>query len=178
MPLSCHYSIPRYFQEVKLEQYKRNSVKTTPSLSLPLLTSSPSSHLTRKSLIMFLEHPPRYCCCCSVAKSCPTLCDPMNCSTPGFPVLHYLLEFTQTHVHWVADAIQPSHPLSPASPLALNFSQHQHLFQWVSSASGGQNIGASASVLPMNSQGWSPLGLTGLISMRSKGLYPRYSWCK
>ena len=58
----------------------------------------------------------------------------MNCSTPGFPVLHCLLEFTQTHVHWVSDAIQPSHPLSPPSPPALNLSQHQGLFQRVSSS--------------------------------------------
>ena len=54
-------------------------------------------------------------CCCSVAKSCLTLCDPMDCSTPGFPVLHYLPEFAQTHVHWVCDSIQPSHPLSSPS---------------------------------------------------------------
>ena len=56
------------------------------------------------------------CCCCSVAKLCPTLCDPMDCSTPGFPVLHHLLEIAQTHVHWVSDAIQTSHPLSSSSP--------------------------------------------------------------
>ena len=59
------------------------------------------------------------CWCCSVAQACPSLGDPMDCSTPGFPVLHYLLEFTQTHVHWVNDAIQPSHPLSPPSPHLL-----------------------------------------------------------
>ena len=68
-----------------------------------------------------------YICCCSVAKSCLTLCDPMNYSTPGFSALHYLPEFAQTCVHWVSDAIQPSHPPSPPSPLALNFSQHQDL---------------------------------------------------
>ena len=62
------------------------------------------------------------------------LCDPMNCSTPGFPVLHCLLELAQTHVCWVGDAIQPSHPLSSPSPPALNLSQHQGLFQWVSSS--------------------------------------------
>ena len=72
-------------------------------------------------------------CCCSFAKLCPTLCSLMDCSMPGFPVLHYLLELAQTHVHWVSDAIQPSHPLSPPSPLALSLSQHQGLFQWVSS---------------------------------------------
>ena len=63
--------------------------------------------------------------CCSVTKSCPIPCDPMDCSTPGFSVLHYLLEFAQTHVHWVGDAIQPSYPLSPPSLPALNLSQHQ-----------------------------------------------------
>ena len=68
-----------------------------------------------------------------VAQSCLTLCDPMNSSTPGLPVHHQLPEFTQTHVHWVGDAIQPSHPLSSPSPSALNPSQHQSLFQWVNS---------------------------------------------
>ena len=72
--------------------------------------------------------------CSSVSKSCPTLCDNMDCSTPSFLVLHYLPEFAQAHVHWVGDAIQPSHPLSPPSPLALNLSHHQGLFQWVSSS--------------------------------------------
>ena len=73
-------------------------------------------------------------CCCSVTQSCPTLCDPMGCSTPGFLVFHCLPELAQTHVHWVSDAIQPSHPLSPPSPLALHLFQHQGLFQWVSSS--------------------------------------------
>ena len=70
---------------------------------------------------------------CLVAQLCQSLYDPMDCSTPGFPVLHYLTEFAQTHVHWVGDAIQPSHPLSSPSP-ALNLAQHQGLFQWVSSS--------------------------------------------
>ena len=69
----------------------------------------------------------------SVAQSRPTLCDPMDCSTPGFPVHHQLPEYTQTHVHWVGDAIQPFYPLSSLSPPALNLSQHQGLFKWVSS---------------------------------------------
>ena len=69
----------------------------------------------------------------SVTQSCLTLWDPMDCSTPGFPV-HQLLELTQTHVHWVSDAIQPSHPLSSPSPPAFNLSQHQGLFQWVNSS--------------------------------------------
>ena len=66
----------------------------------------------------------------SVAQSCPTLCDPVDCSTPGLPVLHQLLEFTQTHVHRVGDAIQPSHPLSSPYPPAFSLSHHQCLFQW------------------------------------------------
>ena len=70
----------------------------------------------------------------SVTQSCPTLCDPMNCSTPGLPVHHQLPEFTQTHVHWIGVAIRPSHPLSSPSPPALNLSQHQGLFRWVSSS--------------------------------------------
>ena len=70
----------------------------------------------------------------SVAQSCPTLCDPMNRSTPGLPVHHQLWEFTQTHVHWVSDAIQASHPLSSPSPPAFSLSQHQGLFQWVNSS--------------------------------------------
>ena len=69
----------------------------------------------------------------SVAQSCPTLFDPMNCSMPGLPVHHQLPEFTQAHVHRVRDAIQPSHPLLSPSPPALNPSQHQSLFQWVNS---------------------------------------------
>ena len=80
----------------------------------------------------------------SVTQSCLPLCNPRDCSTPGLPVHHQLLEFTQTQVHWVGDTIQPSHPLSSPSP--------------------------PASVLPMNIQDWFPLGLTGLISLQSKGL--------
>ena len=109
---------------------------------------------------------------CLVTQSYLTLCDPMNCGTPGFPVLHYLLEFAQTHVQWVGDAIQPSHPLLPPSPPALSLSQNQSFPVSRLFISGGQSIGASASasVLPMNIQGWFPLGLTGLISLLSRGL--------
>ena len=70
----------------------------------------------------------------SVTKSCPTLHDPMDCSMPGFPVPHHPLEFAQVHVCWIDDAVQPSHPLSPPSSLALNLSQHQNGFQWVGSS--------------------------------------------
>ena len=79
-----------------------------------------------------LSFPSLCYCCCSVTMSCPTL-RPMDCSTPGFPVLHYLSEFAQTHVHCIDDAIQLSHPLLPPYPPALSFSQHHGLFQWVGS---------------------------------------------
>ena len=71
--------------------------------------------------------------CCLVAKSCQTVCDPVDCSSPGYSVLHCLLEFAQIHVHWVSDATWPSHPLLSPSP-TFNLSQHQHLFKWVSSS--------------------------------------------
>ena len=97
----------------------------------------------------------------------------MSHSTPGLPVHHQLPESTQAHVHGVGDAIQSSHPLSSPSPLALNLCQHQHLFHMSQLfTSGGQSIGvsASASVLPMNTQDWCPLGCTRWISLQSKGL--------
>ena len=72
-----------------------------------------------------------FCCCCSFAQSCLNLCDPMDCSTPGFSVLHHLLELAQAHVHWVGNAIQPSRPLSYLSPPAFYLPQHQGLFQAV-----------------------------------------------
>ena len=105
------------------------------------------------------------------------LCNPINCSTPGFPVLHYLPEFAQTHVHCVGDATQPFHRLSPPYPLSSIFpSIGVFSVSWLF-ASGGQSIGASASasILPMNIQGWFPLGLTGLISLLSKGLWRVFS---
>ena len=113
----------------------------------------------------------------SVTQSCPTLWDPMDCSKPGLSVHHQLPEFTQTHVHWVGDAIQPSHLLSSPSPPAPNPSQHQGLFQWVNFSWGGQSTGvsASASVLPMNTQDWSPSGWTGWVSLQSKGLSTVFS---
>ena len=93
----------------------------------------------------------------------------MDCSTPGLPVHHQLPEFTQTHVHRVGNAIQPSHPLSSPSPPAFNLSQHQGLFQWVSSLHQVVKVlrvSASASVLPMCIQDWFPLGWTSWISRR------------
>ena len=108
----------------------------------------------------------------SVSQLCPTLWFYGLQNTPGLPVHHQLLEFTQTHVHWVGDAIQPYHPLSSPSP-AFNLSQHQDLFQMSQLfTSGGQSIGVSASTsfLPVNIQDWFPLGWTGWISLQSKGL--------
>ena len=108
----------------------------------------------------------------SVAQSCPTLCDLWIVARPGLPVHHQLPEFTQTHVHRVSDAIQPSHPLSSPSPSAPNPSQHQslpmsQLLEW-----GGQGIGVSAlaSFPPKNTHGWSPSEWAGWISLQSKGL--------
>ena len=109
----------------------------------------------------------------SVAQWSPTLCNPMDCSTRGCPVNHQLPEFIQTHVHWVGDTVQPSHPLLSPSPPTFNLSQHQGVFKWVQFfASGGQSTGVSASpsVLPMNIQDWFPLGWTGWVSLQSKGL--------
>ena len=108
---------------------------------------------------------------CSVTQSCLTLCDFMDCSTPGFSVHHQLPELAQTHVHQVGDAIQPSHPLLSSSP-EFSLSHHQDLFQGVSSLDQVASFGASASasVLPMNIQNWFPFRLTGLISLQSKGL--------
>ena len=105
--------------------------------------------------------------------SCVRHWNSTDCSTLGFPVLHYFLELTQTHVHQVIDAIQPSHPLSSPSPPAFNLSQHRGLFQWVSSShqvAKELGVSFSASALPMNIQDWFPLGLSGLISLQSKGL--------
>ena len=114
----------------------------------------------------------------SVTKSCLTLCHPMNYSIPGFPILHCLPEFVQTHVHWVNDAIQLPHPLSSPSSLALKSFPASGSFP-ISRlfASGGQTIEASASapVLLLHIQGWFPLGLTGLISLLSKGLLRVFS---
>ena len=111
----------------------------------------------------------------SVTQSCPTLCDPTDCSMPGLPVHHQLTEFTQTQVHWVSDAIQTSHPLLSPSPPAFNLSQHQGLFKWIRSSNQvakywSFSFSIRASVLPMNIQNWFPLEWTGWISLQSKGL--------
>ena len=128
-------------------------------------------------VLLYIAQGPLFNLFSSVTQSCLTLWDPMNRSTPGLPIHHQLPEMSQTHVHQVSDAIQPSHPLSSPSPSAPNPSQHQGLFHWVNSPRVGPSIGvsASASVLPMNTQDWSPLGWTGWISLQSKGLSTVFS---
>ena len=112
-----------------------------------------------------------------VAQSCPTLCDPMDYSTPGLPVHHQLPELTQTHVHWVSDAIQSSHPVIPFSYCLQSFPASGAFPVSQFFASGGQSIGvsASASVLPMNVQDCSPLGWTGWFSLQSRALLRVFS---
>ena len=113
-------------------------------------------------------------CCCSVTQSCPTLCNPMDCSTPGFPVSHHLPKFSQVHIHCICDVIQPSHPLTPSFPFALNLSQNWGFSNESALESDDQNIGASASVLP-SIQGLFSLRLTGWISLLSKELLGVFS---
>ena len=128
-------------------------------------------------LILLGLHTGSHSCCCSVAKSCLTPWDPTDCSTPGFPIPHHLLELAQMHVHWVTEAIQPSHPVIPFSsclqsfPASGSFSVSQ-IFE-----SEGQSTRASvsASVLPMNIQCWFPLELAGFIFLLCKGLSEVFS---
>ena len=117
-PVAVHHFFPWYLGFILLCCY------FVTKLGVPQITDRCTSMQTSLSSVQFS----------SVAQSCPTLCDPMNHSTPGLPVHHQLPEFTQTHLHWVSDAIQPSHPLSSPSPPAPNPSQHQGLFQWVNSS--------------------------------------------
>ena len=116
--------------------------------------------------------------CCSAVKSFLTLCSPMDCSMPGFSVLHYLLEFAYIHVLWVADALYPSHPLLPSSLLPSIFPSIRVFSNDLLFESSVQSIGAStsASVLPKNIQGWLPLVSTGLIPSKLKGK-SNWRWC-
>ena len=103
-------------------------------------------------------------------KSCPTLCNHMDCSMPGLTALHYLLEFVKTHVHWIGDAIKPFHPLLSPFPEVLNFSQHQGLFQWVSSLHKWPKCCSFSIRLSNEYSGLFSFRSTGLISLLSKGL--------
>ena len=109
----------------------------------------------------------------SVARSCPTLCDPMDCSMPGFPVRHRLPELAQTHVHWVGDAIHiilfSVFPFS-SRPQSFPASGFFPVSQFFASGSQSTGVSASVSVLPINIKDWFPLGLNSLISLQSKGL--------
>ena len=139
-----------------LSTYQQWSFKMWARTSTRLLSSSTFSSSVQFSL---------------VAQSCSTPCNTMDCSTPGLPVHHQLPEFTQTHVHWVSNAIQPSYP--PSSPFSPTFhlSKCQSLSKWVIFSSDGQSIGVSAStsVLLMNIQDWLPLEWTVWIFLLSKG---------
>ena len=125
----------------------------------------------RDLLKSYISLPVCFCCCCSVAKSCPDLCNPMNRSTAGFPVLHHLLEHAWSHVQWL---VMPSNHLHLCHPLPLPsvflnirvFSSELALLIRCQSI----GVSSSASVLPMNIQGWLSLGLTGLIFLLFKGL--------
>ena len=167
------------------EQWSRSISKERPwwesPLAAALLTAYPffSTHACSAfPFNLFFPHlapslPLWPICCCPVAKSCPAPCKPMDRSMPDSSVLYCCPEFAQIHVPWVDGAIQSSHPLSPSFssylqslPASGSFLMSQVFM------SGGWSIGASASasVLPMNIQGWFPLGLTGLISLKSRGL--------
>ena len=133
---------------------------------------SPTRQMKEAWVLTFCSH----CYYCSVAHSCPSLFDPMDYSTPDLPVPHHLLTFAQIHVHCIGDAIQSSHPLMPSSSV-LNFSQHQGLFQWVGCSHQMTKIlelqlqHSSFQLI----QGWSPIRLTGLISLLFKGLSAVFS---
>ena len=150
-----------------------STVKNRPvqgrSADLHLRSPSPrDEHCYKHQIIFCAFTQTELDCCFSAAESCLTLCDPMD-----FPVFHCFPEFAQTHVHWVGDATQPSHPLSSPSPPAFSLSQHQGVFPMSQFfESGSQSIGALvlASVLPINIQDGFPLEWTGWISLQSKGL--------
>ena len=142
LPLNMSFPVTMYFPLVLLLSQVLSTVSHTEHFFMYLLTTcmslekyllkSSSSFLIGLFVFLILSCNPFWCC--SVAQLCPTLCKPMDCGMPVFSVLHHLLEFAQTQVHWVGDAIQPSHPLSPSSPSTFSLSQHQGLFQWVSSS--------------------------------------------
>ena len=124
-------------------------------------------HPDAQNMTLFIVH------FSSVTQSCLTLWDPMDCSTPGLPDHHQLLEFTQAHVHWVRDAIQPSHPLSSLSPPDFSLAHHQGLHKWVISlhqVAKGLEFQLQHQSFQWTTHNWSPLGWTGWISLQSKGL--------
>ena len=137
-----HVSCISYIGRHSLPLCHLDTFKVDVSLSYPWIQDSPLGiflcvdflFTSQHSLISYKTFLKMRFYCCSVAQSCPTLCNPMDCSTSGFPVLPHLPELAQTHVHWVGDVIQPSHLLLSSSLPAFNLSQHQGLFKWVSSS--------------------------------------------
>ena len=129
LPVLCKsgWKLPKFGEKQKPVDQRSTRLVRADFFALFLIFSDQTEKHNRETLCLIFSQ------FSSVAQSCLTLCDPMNCSMPGLPVHHQLPEFTQTHVHRVGDAIQPSHPLSSPSPPASNPSQHQSLFQWVSS---------------------------------------------
>ena len=125
-----HFFWPQQ-HETRNQPQKDEGEMNTWRLTNLLLTNQWANDAIKQKIINYIKRSDQIR---SVTQSCPTLCNPMNRSTPGLPVHHQLPEFTQTHVHRVSDAIQPSHPLLSPSPLAPNPSQHQSLFQWVNSS--------------------------------------------
>ena len=122
------------WKQVCQKKKKKTSVSSKYFIQKDQLSKCVIIFLSDCYVLNFVSPTHRFICYCLVTKLCLTLCDPLDWSMPGFPVLHYLLEFVQTHVHWVSGTIQPSHLLSSPSLLALNLPQHQSLFQWVGSS--------------------------------------------
>ena len=159
-----------------------SSEKNPEILSVLLFSAFFSSKITlsllsKRSIISIYPE----CCCCSVAKLCLIPYDPRNCSTPGFPILHYLPEFAQTHVHWVSWCHSTVSSSVAPSPIAVSLSQHQSFpMSWLFAS--GANVlepqhqsFQKIQWISGNIQGWFPLGLTSLISLQSKGLWGVFS---
>ena len=138
MSLPCpHGAIPQRALGVSVNNLNRKRVAAGNLRSWqtnPGFAANPLWPRVDSNFFAYLPHLKAFCYYCSVVQSCLTLCDPMDCSTPGLPVLHHLQEFAQTPVHKVSDAIQPSHPLLSPSLPTFHLSQHQGLFQWVTSS--------------------------------------------
>ena len=133
--------LSRVFSNTTVQKYQFFGIQLSTGRSsriIPLIYRwenwKPGRFANHKTHLILDKGKKRAVCCCSVTKLCLTRCNPKDCSMPGFPVPHHHSEFAQVHVHWISDAIQPSHSLSPLSPPAFNLSQHQSLFQWVGSS--------------------------------------------
>ena len=172
-PSECVVRVYSVVKKGSRTQYRESWSKDYRKESAALVTFTSSPHGSDSQNLMRVKRsfPFLRPICYSLAKSCPPLCNPMDCSMPGFHILHYLPEFAQIHVHWVGDAIQPSHLLSSPSPPAFNQglktpdafpASGSFPMSWLFPSGASIGASASASVLPMNIQGWFPLGLTDL----------------